>query len=83
MTNLIDIAAPKTRVRERAEEQTSALDQEQQVAIRMIANDLHRLNQSVVRAVEAGVSVEIVRSARHHSGTGAWGDLVVPVIVKG
>ncbi len=51
-------------------------------AIRMLANDLHRLNQSVSRAVEAGVTVELIRSSRHHSGTGNWGDLLVPVITK-
>lgn len=69
------------RVRERAEEQSSAMSDEQQTLIRMLANDLHRLNQSVTKAVEAGVSVELVRSARHHGGDGNWGDLLVPVIV--
>ena len=54
---------------------------DQQSAIRMLANDLHRLNQSVMNAVEAGVSVELVRSARHHGGEGNWGDLLTPVIV--
>jgi hypothetical protein len=73
---------PRTRVRERAEEQASTMDDAQQSAIRMLANDLHRLNQSVMKAVEAGVSVELVRSARHHSGNGKWGDLLIPVIVK-
>ena len=73
---------PRTLVRERAEEQSSAMDDSQQQAIRMLANDLHRLNQSVMKAVEAGVSMELVRSARHHSGNGNWGDLLVPVIVK-
>jgi hypothetical protein len=47
----------------------------------MLANDLHRLNQSVMKAVEAGVSVELVRSARHHGGDGNWGDLLIPVVV--
>lgn len=72
---------PKTRVKERAEEQSSAMSVEQQSAIRMLANDLHRLNQSVMKAVDAGVSVELVRSARHHGGKGNWGDLLIPVIV--
>ena len=70
-----------SRVRERAEEQSSAMTQDQQAAIRMLANDLHRLNQAVMNAVEAGVSVELVRSARHHGGDGNWGDLLIPVIV--
>jgi len=74
--------APQVRVKERAEEQTSAMNSDQQQAIRMLANDLHRLNQSVMKAVEAGVSVELVRTARHHGGDGSWGDLLVPIIVS-
>jgi hypothetical protein len=69
------------RVRERAEEQSSSMSEDQQAMIRMLANDLHRLNHSVMQAVEAGVSVELVRSARHHGGNGNWGDLLIPVIV--
>ncbi|MEO3998148.1 hypothetical protein [Mesorhizobium sp. CAU 1732] len=72
--------APRTRVKERAEEQSSTMNTDQQAIIRMVANDLHRLNQSVMKAVEAGVSVELVRSARHHN-EGNWGDLMIPVIV--
>lgn len=73
--------APQVRVKERAEEQATAMSNDQQAAIRMVANDLHRLNQSVMRAVEAGMSVELVRTARHHGGDGNWGDLLIPVIV--
>jgi hypothetical protein len=69
------------RVRERAEEQSSAMNADQQAVIRMLANELHRLNQAVMTAVEAGVSVELVRSARHHGGNGNWGDLLIPVVV--
>ena len=78
----MEATRPRTRVKERAEEQSSAMDDNQQTVIRVLANDLHRLNQSVMKAVEAGVSVELVRSARHHSGNGNWGDLLIPVIVK-
>jgi hypothetical protein len=77
----MDIMVAKPRVKERAEEQSSAMSSQQQSAIRMVANDLHRLNQAVMNAVEAGVSVELVRSARHHCGNGNWGDLLIPVIV--
>ncbi|ANM02903.1 hypothetical protein AMC78_CH00761 [Rhizobium phaseoli] len=70
-----------SRVRERVEEQTTSMSEVQQTTIRMLANDLHRLNQSVMKAVEAGVSVELVRSARHHGGDGNWGDLLIPVVV--
>ena len=69
------------RISERTEEQSSTMNADQQAVIRMLANELHRLNQVVMDAVEAGVSVELVRSARHHSGNGNWGDLLTPVIV--
>ena len=69
---------PQTRVKERAEEQASAMTADQQAMIRMVANDLHRLNQSVMKAVDAGVSVELVRSARHHGGEGKLGRPVDP-----
>ncbi len=72
----------KPKVKERAEEMASAMEADQQAAIRMLANDLHRLNQSVMKAVESGVSVELIRSARHHCGNGNWGDLLTPIIVK-
>lgn len=71
----------RPQVKQRAEEQTSAMSTDQQAAIRVLANDLHRLNQAVMHAVDAGVSVELVRSARHHGGNGNWGDLLIPVVV--
>lgn len=73
----------QTRVKERAEEQSTTMSPEQQSAIRTLANDLHRLNHAVMKAVDAGVSVELVRSARHHGGDGNWGDLLIPVVVAG
>lgn len=72
----------KPPVKERTEEMGSTMNPDEQSAIRMVANDLHRLNQSVMKAVEAGVSVELIRSARHHGGNGNWGDLLTPIIVK-
>ena len=72
----------KPPVKERSAEMASTMNQDEQAAIRMVANDLHRLNQSVMKAVEAGVSVELIRSARHHCGNGNFGDLLTPVIVK-
>jgi len=57
------------------------IDQADQ-AIRMLANNLHRLNQSVIHAVDMGVTVELIRSSRHHDGDGNWGDLLIPVVTK-
>ncbi len=72
----------KPPVKERSEEMASLMDADQQSAIRMVANDLHRLNQSVMKAVESGVAVELIRAARHHCGDGNFGDLLTPIIVK-
>jgi hypothetical protein len=71
----------KPDIKGRAAEQSSSMTDEQQAAIRMVANDLHRLNTSVMKAVDAGVSVELIRAARHHGGDGNFGDLLTPVIV--
>ena len=72
----------KERAEERAEELASTMTDEQQTAIRMLGNDLHRLNQAVMRCVDAGLSVELQRTARHHAKGGYWGDLLVPLVVK-
>jgi hypothetical protein len=72
----------RTRVKERTEELTTEMDEQQKSAIRILANDLHRLNQAVMKAVETGLSVELQRTARHHSEGGYWGDLLMPIIVK-
>ena len=72
----------KTHVKERAEALASEMSDDQQTAIRVLANELHRLNQAVVKAVESGLSVELQRTARHHADGGYWGDLLVPIVVK-
>jgi len=69
-------------VKERAEALSTEMNESQRSAIRMVANDLHRLNAAVMQAVEAGLSVELQRTARHHSEGGYWGDLLVPIVVK-
>lgn len=72
----------QTKVKERAEALATTMTDEQQAAIRQLGNELHRLNQSVMRCVEAGLSVELQRTARHHADGGYWGDLLVPIVVK-
>ena len=72
------------RAKSRTAENTSLVSDAQESAIRALADEIHRLNHAVIRAVEAGVSVELIRSSRHHESgegrQGAWGDLMVPVI---
>ncbi len=77
------IKKAKQRAADASAEHSSSVNNDQESAIRQLANDLHRLNHSVMKAVDSGVSVELVRSARHHGGSGTWGDLMVPIIVKG
>ncbi len=77
------IKKAKQRASDLSTERESVVNTDQESAIRQLANDLHRLNHAVMRAVESGVSVELVRSARHHGGDGNWGDMMVPIIVKG
>jgi hypothetical protein len=48
--------------------------------IRSIADTIHKLNEQIETAVQAGVTVELVRASRFHNGSGQWGDQTVPVI---
>ncbi|MGY6567555.1 MAG: SMc00767 family acetate metabolism repressor [Salinarimonas sp.] len=69
-------------VKERAEDMATTMNEQQQAAIRMLANQLHRLNAAVAEAVNSGLSVELQRASRHHHQDGYWGDLMTPIIVK-
>jgi hypothetical protein len=53
---------------------------DQEKAIRRVAEAVHQLNERVMRAVKAGVSIELVRGSRWHDGAGNWGDQMVPLI---
>ena len=69
-------------MKDRAEEQSSNMTEKQRVAINRLANELHRLNNAVIAAVDSGISVELQRGARHHAEGGFWGDLMIPIVVK-
>ena len=45
-------------------------------ALRSIDDAILRTNQAVRNAVEAGISVELLRHSRHHNGQGHWGDQI-------
>jgi hypothetical protein len=49
-------------------------------ALDRVAEATHRLNEAVRRATDAGYSVELVRTSRHHDGAGSWGDQIVSTI---
>ncbi|MCG6122335.1 MAG: hypothetical protein MEP57_06475 [Microvirga sp.] len=69
-------------VKERAEDMAITMNDRQQAAIRMLANQLHRLNSAVTEAVDSGLSIELQRASRHHNQDGYWGDLLTPIVVK-
>jgi hypothetical protein len=52
----------------------------QERAVDRVAEASHRLNEAVRRAIDAGYSVELVRSSRFHDGAGNWGDQIVPTV---
>jgi hypothetical protein len=59
-------------------EETTETDREK--AVRRVADAVHRVNEAIIRAVDAGISVELVRTSRFHDGTGNWGDQMIPMI---
>lgn len=48
--------------------------------IRKVADTLHRLNQQITSAVDAGVTIELMRGSRFHNGRGQWGDQMIPIV---
>ncbi|MDP6925685.1 MAG: hypothetical protein QGG84_01185 [Rhodospirillales bacterium] len=55
----------------------------QDSALRMLASNIHRLNESIVKAADAGLTVELMRASRYHAATaGCWGDQMVPIITR-
>lgn len=48
--------------------------------IRKVADTLHRLNQQITTAVDAGVTIELMRGSRFHNGRGQWGDQMIPIV---
>ena len=59
-----------------------ALTGRQMDCIEAVAQQIELLNATIRAAVDSGLSVELHRSERHHSGAGCWGDVMRPVIVK-
>lgn len=49
-------------------------------AVHRVAEAAHRLNEAVLKALEAGYTVELIRVSRAHDGAGNWGDQIVPTV---
>jgi hypothetical protein len=50
-------------------------------AVRKLNEAASIMNAAISEAVNAGVSVQLVRTCRHHDGQGHWGDQVTPSIM--
>jgi hypothetical protein len=49
-------------------------------AVDRVVEATHKLNEAVRRATDAGYSIELVRTSRHHDGAGHWGDQIVSTV---
>ena len=72
----------KPQLKSRFEDTASSMSTDQEAAIRILANELHRVNEAVMNCVNHGLSIELQRVKRCHSEKGYWGDMIVPMIVK-
>jgi len=48
--------------------------------IKKIADAMHRLNEAIRQGVDAGLTIELIRVSRCHSGSGNWGDQMIPLL---
>ena len=65
---------------EQITDEPGAATSDREIAIRRVADQMHRLNHAIVQAVEAGATVELLRCSRYHCGNGRWGDQMQPVV---
>lgn len=56
------------------------IETENENALRPVAEAVHRVNEAIIRAVDAGISVELVLSSRYHDGRGNWGDQMTTIL---
>jgi hypothetical protein len=58
------------------------LNDQQQSCMAALASQIDALNASMRDAVDAGLTIELRRSSRHHQDDGCWGDIIAPSVVK-
>jgi hypothetical protein len=56
----------------------NAMSHMQRSQMEQVLSDIERLNRTIREAVETGLTIELVRAARHHCGGGNWGDVMSP-----
>jgi hypothetical protein len=60
----------------------SGLTDAQAAAMTKVAQMIGHLNAAVAAAVDAGLTVELMRASRHHSDARAWGDQLKPMVAR-
>ena len=63
-----------------ASQDETPFDAAQNHALRSVADSLHRLNRAITQAVDAGITIELMRASRYHANGGVWGDQMIPII---
>ncbi len=59
-----------------------SMSEAQRAHVLTVMYDLEKLNASVRKAVDSGLTIELERASRHHCGQGHWGDVMKPNFVK-
>jgi hypothetical protein len=60
----------------------ATLTETQAARMEAVLREAEALNRAIREAVAEGLAVEMTRAARHHCGTGCWGDQMRPSVVK-
>jgi hypothetical protein len=74
-TNMLNILSTTAEIQ-------TEMSQEQQAVLSLLSEQIEKLNASMRRAVDAGMTIELRRSSRHHQEDGYWGDIIAPAVVK-
>ncbi|EPX84665.1 hypothetical protein ruthe_02025 [Rubellimicrobium thermophilum DSM 16684] len=60
----------------------ATLTEAQKTRMAIVLREAEALNRAIREAVAEGLAIEMIRAARHHCGTGCWGDQLRPAVVK-
>ncbi len=58
------------------------LNDRQSSCMSALASQIDALNETMRNAVEAGLSIELRRTSRHHQDGGYWGDIIASNVIK-
>ncbi len=64
-----------------SEATSGELEPRQAAAVAALREQIAKVNAAVAMAVDTGLTIELVRSSRHHSGQSTWGDQMSPKVM--